>query len=420
VPDLSLLRRATVDTSPLRHRDFRLLFWGQLVSYLGSQITQVAVPYQVYALTHSVLLVGLMGGVELVPVLALSLVGGAFADAHDRRKIVLSTEVAFAVLSSLLLLNALLPEPRLWAIFLVAGTQAGLTALQRPSLDAMLPRLVERQDLIAAGALDEVRGTIGMLAGPAVGGVLIALVGLPATFGVDVLSFAASLVALSLMRAVPPAAGGARPSLRGIVDGLQFARAKPELIGTYVVDIVAMFFGMPQALFPAIAESMGGASVLGLLYSAPAFGAFVAVATSGWTSHVRRHGLAVIVAATTWGLAIIAFGLASAPVFALPALAVAGGADAISGVFRMAIWNGTVPDALRGRLASIEMLSYSSGPLLGNTESGLVAGVFGVPVSIVSGGVLCVLGCVACAVALPAFRAYDARKHDLAMVLDTA
>ena len=166
VPALSLLRGATVDTSPLRHRDFRLLFWGQLVSFLGSQITQVAVPYQLYELTHSPLLVGLMGAVELVPVLALSLVGGAFADAHDRRKIVLCTEVAFAGLSLLLLGNALLPEPMLWAIFVVAGAQAGLFALQRPSLEAMVPRLVERQDLVAAGALNGVRGTIGMLAGP--------------------------------------------------------------------------------------------------------------------------------------------------------------------------------------------------------------------------------------------------------------
>jgi MFS family permease len=409
VPDLSLLRRAALDVSPLRHRDFRLLFWGQLVSFLGSQITQVAVPYQVYQLTHSPLLVGFLGLAELIPVLALSMVGGAFADAHDRRRIVLSTEVAFTLLSALLLLNALLPEPSLGAIFVLAAAQAGLFALQRPALDALLPRLVEREDLVAAGALTGLRGTIGMLVGPAIGGVLIATVGLPITFGLDVVSFAASLVALALMRAVPPAAGGVRVSLRGVLDGLQFATSKPELIGTYVVDLVAMFFGMPQALFPAIAESMGGATVLGLLYSAPALGAFIATATSGWSSHVRRHGLAVIVAATTWGLAIIAFGLATVPVVAVVALAIAGGADAVSGIFRQAIWNHTVPDQLRGRLASIEMLSYMSGPLLGNAESGLVAGAFGVSLSVVSGGALCVIGCVACAVVLPAFRAYDAR-----------
>jgi MFS family permease len=414
MPDLGLLRRAAVDVSPLRHRDFRLLFWGQLVSFLGSQITYVAVPYQVYQLTHSPLLVGLLGVAELVPVLALSLVGGALADARDRRTMVLTTEVAFAILSSLLLVNALLPEPLLWAVFVLAGAQAGLFALQRPSLDALMPQLVERSDLTAAGALTMLRGTFGMLLGPAIGGVLIVAVGLPATFGVDAVSFAASLVALALMRASPPASGG-RPSLRGVLDGLAFARSRPELIGTYVVDIVAMFFGMPQALFPAMAETMGGASVLGLLYSAPALGALAATATSGWTGRVQRHGLAVILAATVWGLAIVGFGLAGGPIVAVAMLAVAGGADAISGIFRQSIWNHVVPDALRGRLASIEMISYSSGPLLGNAESGVVAGLFSVPVSVVSGGVLCVIGCVLCAVLLPAFRAYDARDVKVAV-----
>jgi MFS family permease len=210
------------------------------------------------------------------------------------------------------------------------------------------------------------------------------------------------------MRAAPPPDGGERPSLRGILDGLAFARSRPELIGTYVVDIVAMFFGMPQALFPAIAENMGGPAVLGLLYSAPALGALAATVTSGWTNHVRRHGLAVIVAATVWGIGIIGLGLATNPLLAVAALALAGGADAISGIFRQAVWNQVVPDALRGRLASIEMISYTSGPALGNSESGLIAGLFSVPVSVVSGGVLCVVGCLACALWLPAFRTYRA------------
>ena len=406
MPDL--LKLATLDTSPLRHRDFRLLFWGQLVSFLGSQITYVAVPYQVYQLTHSPLVVGLLGIAELVPVLTLSMLGGAIADARDRRAVILVTEVIFTLLSALLLVNALLPEPLLWVIFALAGAQAGLFALQRPSMAALEPRLVERSELTAMGALSIVRGTIGMLIGPAVGGVLIVLVGLPATYGVDVVSFAASLIALWLMRAAPAPAGGNRPSLRGVLEGLRFARERPELLGTYVVDIVAMFFGMPQALFPAIAETMGGPTVLGLLYSAPALGALLATATSGWTGGVRRHGLAILLSATVWGLAIIGFGLATTPVLAVLMLAVAGGGDAISGIFRGAMWNQVVPDALRGRLASIEMVSYSSGPALGNAESGLIAGLFSVPASVISGGVLCVLGCLACAVLLPAFRAYHA------------
>jgi MFS family permease len=369
----------------------------------------VAVPYQVYRLTHSPLMVGLLGLAELGPVLALSMVGGVIADARDRRSIVLVCEVVFTVVSALLCVNALLPEPLLWAIYALASAQAGLFALQRPALDALTPRLVDRSDLTAAGALTAARSTMGMLLGPAIGGLLIVSVGLPATYAVDVLSFAASLAALALMRPSPPLEGGARPSLRGVLDGLAFARSRSELIGTYVVDIVAMVFGMPEALFPAIADVMGGPAILGFLYSAPAFGALVASATSGWTNHVRRHGLAVLLAATLWGLAIVGFGLTSDPVLALPMLALAGGADAVSGIFRMAIWNQRVPDALRGRLASIEMVSYSSGPALGNTESGLIAGLTSVPVSVVSGGALCVIGCLACFLLLPAFRDYDAQ-----------
>jgi MFS family permease len=398
------------DLTPLRHRDFKLLFWGQLVSLLGSQITMVAIPYQVYELTHSPLAVGLLGLVEVIPVLLLSMVGGAFADARDRRAIVLGTEIAFTVMSALLVANALQPQPELWVLYAIFTAQAALFALQRPSMEALWPRLVEAHELTAAGALSGLRGSFGMLAGPAVGGLLIVAVGLPGTYAIDVLSFGVSLVALWLMRAAPPPGGGEQPSIRGVLEGLAFARSRPELIGTYIVDLVAMFFGMPTALFPAIADEMGGPALLGLLYAAPAAGALIATGTSGWTNRVRRHGLAILVAATCWGVAIIAFGVTTAPVLALVTLAIAGGADAISGIFRMAMWNQLVPDALRGRLASIELVSYSTGPALGNTESGLVASLFNVQVSVISGGVLCVIGCIVCAVALPAFRAYDARR----------
>lgn len=401
-----LLKLATLDTGPLRYREFRLFFWGQMVSFLGSMVTYVAIPYQVYQLTRSPLMVGLLGLAQLGPILVLAMVGGAIADARDRRGTVLATEVAFAAVSALLLVNAIIPEPRLWLIFVLAAIQAGLSALQRPSLDALLPRLVDRADLTAAGTLNEARGTVGMLLGPAIGGVLIVTVGLPATYALDAVSFVASLVALGYMRASPPISGGERPSLRGVVDGWSFARSRPELVGTYLVDIVAMIFGMPEALFPAIADSLGGPAVLGLLYSAPAFGALIASGTSGWTNHVQRQGLAVIAAATVWGLAIIGFGLATTPLLALPMLAIAGGADALSGIFRLSIWNHTVPDALRGRLASIEMVGVTSGPALGNAESGLVAGLIGVPAAVISGGVLCVLGCGVCWSLMPRFRRY--------------
>jgi len=306
--------------------------------------------------------------------------------------------------------NAAVSHPQVWVLFVVMVGWGGLDALQRPSLDAMLPRLVDRSELTAAAALGSLRGTLGQIAGPALGGVLIAAFGLPVTYLVDVATYLVGLVCLYLMHAVPPPVDAARPSVRRVVEGLRYARSRPELIGTYAVDMVAMFFGMPQALFPAIAQGLGGPGVLGLMYTAPAVGAFLFSATSGWTSRVHRHGMGVIVAATIWGLAIVAFGLVPGLAAGLVFLAIAGAADMMSGVFRSTIWNQTIPDSLRGRLASIEMLSYSSGPALGNFEAGVVASLFSVRVSIVSGGVLCVIGCLLTAAALPAFRAYDARK----------
>ena len=404
-------RFATLDLTPLRrHRDFRLLFIGRMVSFFGSMITFVAVPYQVYQLTHSTLLVGTLGLVELAALLVFAMLGGALADAADRRNMVLLSEAGLMAGSLLMAGNSALAHPMLWLIFAVALLWGALDALQRPSLDALLPRLVEREELAAAGAAMSLRGTFGMIAGPALGGVLITLIGLPATYLVDVATFVVGLVCLFLMKAVPPPVDAERPSLRRVVEGIRYARSRPELIGTYVVDIVAMAFGMPIALFPAIAQGLGGPSVLGLLYAAPAVGSFVFFATSGWARHVHRHGMGVIVAATLWGVAIIGFGVAPGLIAALFFLAFAGAADAMSGLYRQLIWNQTIPDSLRGRLASIELLSYSIGPTLGNFEAGVVASLFSVRASVLSGGILTVIGCTLCALALPAFRQYDERQ----------
>jgi MFS family permease len=404
-------RLATIDLRPLRrHRDFRLLFIARLVSFFGSMITVVAVPYQVYQLSHSVLLVGFLGLAELAALIGFAMLGGALADAADRRSMVVLSEVGLMAGSLALAGNSLLPHPLVWLIFVIAALQGAFDALQRPSLDALLPRLVDRDELAAAGALGSLRGTVGMIAGPALAGVMVAVAGLPITYLVDVATFVVGLACLLLMRAVPPPVDAARPSIKRVLEGIRYARSRPELIGTYVVDIVAMLFGMPMALFPAIAQGLGGPKVLGLLYAAPAVGSFLFAATSGWTRQVHRHGMGVIVAATLWGVAIIGFGLVPGLIGALVFLALAGAADAMSGVFRQVIWNQTIPDSLRGRLASIELLSYSAGPTLGNFEAGVVASIFSVRVSVVSGGALCVIGCVLCAIALPAFRKYDERE----------
>jgi MFS family permease len=404
------LRGLAIDTGPLRrHRDFRLLYAGQAVTFLGSMITYVAIPYQVYRLTGSSFVVGMLGLVEFVCMLSMAFVGGALADAVDRRRMVQLTELALLLTSALLLGNALLPHPSVAVLFVAAGLATLFDSLQRPSLDALLPRLVPREELLAASALNSMRGTAGMIGGPALGGLLIATLGLASTYAVDIASFAFSLAILARMKAVPPPPDAERPSLRGVIDGIRFARSRPELMGTYLVDINAMFFGMPNALFPAIAVSYGGADVLGLLYAAPAVGAFLATVTSGWAGRVHRHGLAVIWAAAIWGVAILGFGLVHQLWLALLFLGLAGGADMISGIFRSTIWNTTIPDHLRGRLAGIELISYSSGPTLGNVEAGAVASLTSTRMSVGIGGVLCIAGTALLAVALPEFRRYDDR-----------
>jgi MFS family permease len=406
-----LLALAAVDVRPLRrHRDYRLLFAGFGLSFFGSMVTYVAIPYQAFQLTGSSLVVGLLSFVELPPLLFTAFLGGALADAFDRRRLVQLSELALAACAGILVVNALLPSPQVWVLFVVGAAMAGLDGLQRPPLDALTPRLVEREELTAASALDSLRSNVGMVGGPAVGGVLIATVGLPLTYGLDVVTFALSLAALSRMRAVPPPPEAEPPSVRRVLEGIRYAKGRPELVGTYAVDVVAMFFGMPMALFPAFAEELGGAGVLGLLYAAPSVGALLATATSGWTGRVHRHGLAVVVAAAAWGVGIIGFGLAPNLGFALVALAFAGGADMVSGIFRGTIWNQTIPDRLRGRLAGIEQISYSTGPLLGNVEAGVVASLAGLRASVVSGGILCVVGVALAALVLPAFRRYDARE----------
>jgi MFS family permease len=270
--------------------------------------------------------------------------------------------------------------------------------------------LVTRDELAAASALEGFRGTLGSIAGPALAGVIIAVAGLPVAYALDLITFVASLGTLWLMRSVPPPEDAARPSLAGVFEGVRYAWSRKELLGSYGVDIVAMFFGMPMALFPAVAEGFGGgAAVLGLLYAFPQVGALFATATSGWVARVHRHGLAIVLASLGWGVSIVVFGLAENLALALVALGAAGASDMVSGIFRMTMWNQTIPDRLRGRLAGIEQVSYTSGPLLGNLRAGVIGELAGVRASIVSGGVLCVIGVVLVASALPLFRRYDAR-----------
>jgi predicted MFS family arabinose efflux permease len=273
----------------------------------------------------------------------------------------------------------------------------------------MLPRLVPPDQLAGAGALSSLVSTVATVAGPAAGGLLLALGGPATAYGVDVASFAASLVVLAMMAPLPPSTERTVSTHAFLLEGLRYAASRRDLLGTYLVDLSAMFFAYPVALFPFIAARLHASWAIGLLYTAPFVGALIATASSGWTRHVHRHGRAIVVAAVLWGLSIAAFGLSSRLWVALAFLVLSGFADSVSGLFRSLVWNLSVPDELRGRLAGTELLSFSVGPQLGQVRSSVIAHLTSLRVSLVSGGVACVVSAGALAVALPALWGFDER-----------
>ena len=302
-----------------------------------------------------------------------------------------------------LFVNAKLAHPSVAVLFAIAAFASAVNGFHRPALESLTQKLVPVDDLAAVSALSSLRSTAAAVAGPTLAGLCIASIGISYTFLADSLTFAASLLALSLIRGIPPAENAPRAGISSILEGLSYAASRPELIGTYVVDIVAMTFAMPMAVFPALAAQWGGSSAAGYLYSAMSFGSIVVTLFSGWTKNVKRRGAAVVIAATGWGISIIALGYARSLPVAFACLALAGAADMVSGLFRMTIWNETIPSELRGRMAGIEQLSYMSGPLLGNARAGFMAERFGLARSIRWGGLMCVACVLACIPLLPAF-----------------
>jgi MFS family permease len=406
-----------VDTTPLREsRDFRLLFLAGTVFHLGGMVSYVALPFQLYQLTGSNFAVGALGLVELVPLLFFGLYGGALADHVDRRRIIVSTGIAQALLIAVLMVNAFRAEPDLWVIYVVGAALAAAGSMQRPAKEALEPRTVRHNQIPAASALSSLSRQIGLLAGPAVGGLLVASVGVGWCFAVDVAGLVIATVLFGRMRSYPHTHETTPPSLRGIHEGLTYALRRRDLLGTYLVDIAAMLMAMPVVLFPALAEDVfARPELLGLLYTAETIGSMVATATSGWTSRVHHHGRAIVVAAAAYGLAIAAAGTAPTIWLTMLALALAGGADMVSAVFRSTVWSQTIPESMRGRLAGIEMLSYSLGPLGGQVRAGVVADQWSVRGSITSGGAACVVGVLATATWLRDFWDYDARTDEHAV-----
>ncbi|MER7377088.1 MFS transporter [Streptomyces lanatus] len=406
------------DLAPWRaSADFRKLWLAGLVTYFGSFLTFVALPVQIKELTGSAAAVGAIGAVELVPLVVFGLYGGALADALDKRKLIVWTEAGQGLLSAVLLLNALLPRPAVWPLYVIAALSSALVSVQRPAMDALLPRIVAHDHLPAAGALNSLRWQVGGVAGPALAGVVVAYAGLGWAYGVDLLTFAVSVVFVIGLAPSPASHEAAKPSLKAIAEGARYAWGRKELLGTYVIDIAAMLFAMPLAVLPFLADELNAPWSLGLMYAAIPAGAMLVSLTSGWTSRVHRHGRAVVVSAALWGVAIAAAGVSRNVWLVLLFLTLGGCADMVSGLFRGVMWNQTIPDELRGRLAGIELLSYSVGPQLGQTYLGGVAAWRGVRTSVWSGGLLCVGAVGLLALCLPKLMTYDARTNEHAVRL---
>ena len=405
-----------IDFTPLKkYPDFRLLWGSGLISYFGSMITYVSMPFQIKQLTDSYLAVGLMGLVEIVPLIVFGLYGGVLADHVDRKKMIWATEFAALALTSILLINSLIPNPRLWVLYLVGGLFAAVDGLQRPSADAILPRLVSHDDLPSASALMSLRWQFGVITGPALAGVLIATAGVKAGFTVDVITYVLSLLLLARVKSVKPNKESEKPTFSSVVDGIKYATSRKDLMGTYLVDLAAMFFAMPNALFPFWAEKLNATWALGFFYAAGTVGAFAITFTSGWIKNYTRHGYAVMMAALGWGLAITLAGVFNSLWLVLLFLALAGASDQVSALFRSAIWNQSIADDYRGRLASIELLSYSVGPLGGQTRAGLVAERTSLRTSVISGGLLCIGFVSFFSAMLPEFRKYDSKTNEFAV-----
>ncbi|MDT3398743.1 MFS transporter [Streptomyces sp. B1866] len=401
------------DLSPWRaSRDYRVLWTAGLVTSFGSFLTLVALPLQIKELTGSAFAVGAIGAVELVPLIVFGLYGGALADAVDRRRLILLTEAGLGLLSVLLLVNSLLPHPVLWPLYVIAALTSALTGLQRPAIDSVTARIVPHDQITAAAALNGLRWQLSAVAGPSLAGVLVAYAGLSVGYGLDVASFAVSLLLSWRLSAFPPARDADKPSLRGIGEGARYAWRRRELLGTYTVDMAAMIFAYPNALFPFLADDLDAPWALGLMYAAGSVGSVLVSATSGWTSRIHRHGRMVVAGASLWGLAMALAGWLPNVWLVLLCLVVAGGADMVSGLFRLTMWNQTIPDELRGRLAGIELLSYATGPQLGQVRAGATAGLTGVRAAVWAGGLACVASVGLLALALPRLLSYDARTDD--------
>ena len=406
------MRKLVIDLSPLREsRDFRLLELGTFLSGMGTQMALVALPYQTFVVTRSPFLTGLLGAVELTPLVAFSLYGGAIADRLDRRRLLLGTQAALVVVASVLAIGAFAHTRQVWFLYVMAGLLAGFGAFESVARMSIIPNVVRGERLRSALSFNFGALQLQTVVGPAAGGLVIAAFGIGTAYLVDAITCAALVAAVSAMtpQPPPPTEHPHPPVLQSVAEGLRFVRGEQALLGSFAIDLVAMTFGMPRALFPVLSLSVyhAGASGTGFLFAAVSAGATLAALTAGWIEHARWLGRIVIVAVVVWGAAVAAAGLVSSIAPALVLFALAGGADSVSAVCRTAINQTVTPDSMRGRMSSVFMLVVRSGPRLGDLEAGAVASLVTPRFSVLSGGLACIAGVALILFAFPALATYD-------------
>ncbi|MFN2490495.1 MAG: MFS transporter [Actinomycetota bacterium] len=407
---LSEARSLALDITPLRHSPgFRALWFGQVVSLVGTQMRYVAVLWQVFELTRSNFAVGLIGLIELVPLIVFSFVGGALADRHDRRRLTAGADIGLLVTVLALMGVSLGSDPSVLWVYVIVALASALEAIEQPARTAMVPALVAPAQLPSAIALRQVGFQVTQIVGPALGGILIASFSVAWVYAIDAATFVAALIALRWIPATIPERTDAASGLESVRQGTRFVLRTPLILSIFLVDIVAMVFGMPRAVFPALAERTFrmGATGLGLLYAAPAMGALVGALTTGWVPRVRRQGVGVLVAVGVWGACITLAGLSLGSLIAtLVWLALAGAADVFSAIFRGTMLQEASPDGLRGRVSAVNLMVVRGGPRLGDVEAGAVASLIGAPGSVIFGGLACLLGTGVVAARFGSLRRY--------------
>ena len=396
-----------IDLTPLKQNaEYRKLFVGQTISFFGSMMTYVAVPFQAYEITKSSFHVGLISSIQLIPLLIAGLYGGALADSTERRKLLLWSEIGLFICTFGFIFNSMQSQPSYYLLILFAALSSALVGIHRPAMDAIVPQIVKKEHLTAVAALGSLRYSIGAVAGPALGGILISMYGTVMTYSIDALTFLISIIAIYKMKSVIVPFAENNVSIKSIIEGIKYAINTPVILGTYLVDIIAMVFAMPMALYPQLSNELNISSKLGWLYAAIPLGAATTSLFSKPFSHYKKHGAGVIIAATLWGVFIAAMAFSKNIYMIIFCLLLAGAADNVSAIYRSTIWNEVIPSNIRGRLGSLNMLSYMVGPLLGNVRAGSMASITNTHISILSGGILCTLICFGCIWIFPQFWKY--------------